>query len=173
MITKRTIIISLAVNFLVQWGLYIPGTPVSETASAKIARHAILGLKGICLLPVNPYAPGDNFNLETSHVILALIHKFCYAVDTDAKKITVWGIGSVSRDFFHVKDAARTIAMGPEKYDESDIKRTTMSYRENKVVTSPFLYLKSSSEESQAKKILAQAEAKKQLDHLEGYRNAK
>jgi hypothetical protein len=63
--------------------------------------------------------------------------------------------------------------MGSEKYDESDIKRTTMSYRENKVVTSPFLYLKSSSEESQAKKILAQAEAKKQLDHLEGYRNAK
>jgi len=42
MITKRTIIISLAVNFLVQWGLYIPRTLVSETASAKIARHTIL-----------------------------------------------------------------------------------------------------------------------------------
>ena len=64
--------------------------------------------------------------------------------------------------------------MGPEKYDESDItaraiKRTTMSHRENKVVTNPILYLRSSSEESRAKRILAQAEPKKQLGHLEGY----
>ena len=63
--------------------------------------------------------------------------------------------------------------MGPEKYDESDIKRTTMSHRENKVVTNPILYLRSSSEESRAKRILAQAELKEQLDHSEGYRNAK
>ena len=72
---------------------------------------------GIYLLPVNLYGPGDNFDLQSSHVIPALIRKFCHAVDTAADSVSVWGTGSVSREFLYVEDAARAITMAAERYD--------------------------------------------------------
>lgn len=74
----------------------------------------------IYLLPVNLYGPGDNFNPESSHVIPALIKKFAEAVENNSESIDIWGTGNASREFFHVKDAARGIVMATEAYNESD-----------------------------------------------------
>ena len=106
------------------------GYPEETNAPYGIAKKALLvmlqayrrqyGLNGIYLLPVNLYGPGDNFNLESSHVIPALIRKFCHAVDTGADEVVIWGTGTVSREFLYVADAARGIAMAAEKYDEAE-----------------------------------------------------
>ncbi len=103
------------------------GYPEETNAPYGIAKKALLvmlqsyrqqyGLVGIYLLPVNLYGPGDNFDLETSHVIPALIRKFCHAVDTHADQVTLWGTGSASREFFYVDDAASALVMAAEKYD--------------------------------------------------------
>ncbi|MFW6155278.1 MAG: GDP-L-fucose synthase family protein [Planctomycetota bacterium] len=84
------------------------------------AYRAQYGLNGIFLLPVNLYGPGDNVDPQTSHVIPALIRKFCHAVDTGAETVEVWGTGTVSREFLYVDDAARGIALATERYDDSD-----------------------------------------------------
>ena len=106
------------------------GYPEETNAPYGIAKKALLvmlqayrqqyGLNGIFLLPVNLYGPGDNFDLQTSHVVPALIRKFCTAVERDEEKVVIWGTGSASREFFYVKDAARAIAMATEKYDGPD-----------------------------------------------------
>lgn len=103
------------------------GFPEETNAPYGVAKKVLLvmlqayrcqyGLNGIYLLPVNLYGPGDNFDLETSHVIPALIRKFCHAVDTSAEEVPLWGTGSVSREFLYVEDAARGIAMAAESYD--------------------------------------------------------
>jgi len=106
------------------------GYPEETNAPYGIAKKALLvmlrgyrqqyGLNGIYLLPVNLYGPGDNFDLKSSHVIPALIRKFCHAVDTGADSVTVWGTGSVSREFLYVEDAARGIAMAAERYEGNE-----------------------------------------------------
>ena len=106
------------------------GYPEQTNAPYGIAKKALLvmlqayrrqyGLNGIYLLPVNLYGPGDNFDLHTSHVIPALIRKFCTAVDENKNEVVIWGTGSVSREFLYVKDAARAIAMAAEKYEKSE-----------------------------------------------------
>jgi len=106
------------------------GYPEETNAPYGIAKKALLvmlqayrqqyGLNGIYLLPVNLYGPGDNFDLQTSHVIPALIRKFCTAVDEGKNEVVVWGTGSASREFFYVKDAARAITMATEKYDRPE-----------------------------------------------------
>jgi len=75
------------------------------------------GLNGIYLLPVNLYGPSDNFDLNSSHVIPALIRKFCHAVDAGVEQVVVWGTGKASREFLYVEDAARGIAMGTQNYN--------------------------------------------------------
>lgn len=64
------------------------------------------GFNSIFLLPVNLYGPGDNFDIESSHVIPALIRKFIEAVRIGSKTVVVWGTGTPSREFFYVEDAA-------------------------------------------------------------------
>jgi GDP-L-fucose synthase len=106
------------------------GYPEETNAPYGIAKKSLLvmlqayrdqyGLSGIYLLPVNLYGPGDNFDLGTSHVIPALIRKFCSAVDNGEKEVIVWGTGSASREFLYVEDAARAIAMATESYDSRD-----------------------------------------------------
>ncbi len=75
------------------------------------------GFNSIYLLPVNLYGPHDNFDLETSHVIPALMRKFREAVLRGDKQVTLWGDGSASREFLFVEDCARGIAMALERYD--------------------------------------------------------
>jgi GDP-L-fucose synthase len=74
----------------------------------------------VTLLPVNLYGPGDNFDLESSHVIPALIRKIIDARDADCQEIEVWGTGSASREFLFVSDAAAAIAMATEHYNQPE-----------------------------------------------------
>lgn len=78
------------------------------------------GFNAIHLLPVNLYGEGDNFNLNSSHVIPALIRKVAYAKIKKEKAITVWGTGKATREFLYVKDAAEAILLAAEKYDKTD-----------------------------------------------------
>jgi GDP-L-fucose synthase len=74
----------------------------------------------IFLLPVNLYGPRDNFDLESSHVIPALIRKFTEAVENNKKEVEVWGTGKASREFLYVEDAARGIILATEKYNKPE-----------------------------------------------------
>jgi len=78
------------------------------------------GFSAICLLPVNLYGPGDNFDLESSHVIPALIRKCVEAMDRGDKEIVCWGDGSPTREFLYVEDCAEAIILATERYDSSD-----------------------------------------------------
>ena len=75
---------------------------------------------GIHLLLVNMYGPYDDFNLETSHVIPALIRKFTEAVENNKKEVEVWGTGKASREFIYVEDVARGIILATEKYNKPE-----------------------------------------------------
>ncbi len=72
---------------------------------------------GVTLLPVNLYGPGDNFDLESSHVIPAMLRKFHTAKENGDNVVTLWGDGSPSREFLYVDDAARAIRLAAEKYE--------------------------------------------------------
>jgi GDP-L-fucose synthase len=74
----------------------------------------------IYLLPVNLYGPRDNFNLETSHVIPALIRKMVEAQQRGDKEVVLWGDGSPTREFFYAGDAALGIALAAERYNGSE-----------------------------------------------------
>ena len=78
------------------------------------------GFNSIFLLPVNLYGPRDNFDLETSHVIPALIRKCVEARDRGDDRVMAWGTGSPTREFLYVEDAAEGILLAVESYDESD-----------------------------------------------------
>jgi GDP-L-fucose synthase len=78
------------------------------------------GFNTIFLLPANLYGEGDNFDLETSHVIPALIRKCVEAERTGASDIEAWGSGGVSREFLYVQDCAEGIIRAARDYDESD-----------------------------------------------------
>src|SRR5262249_38463843 len=78
------------------------------------------GFNSIYLLPANLYGPGDNFDLETSHVIPALIRKCVDARRRGAPSIEAWGSGNVSREFLYVEDCADGIVRAAATYNESD-----------------------------------------------------
>jgi GDP-L-fucose synthase len=106
------------------------GYPEETNAPYGIAKKALLvqcqayrqqyGMNAIFLLPVNLYGPGDNFDPQSSHVIPALIRKCVEARDAGAREIVLWGDGSATREFLHVKDAARGIALATEHYDKAE-----------------------------------------------------
>ena len=75
------------------------------------------GFNSIFLLPVNLYGPRDNFNLQSSHVIPALIRKAFEAQERGDKELAVWGDGSPTREFLYVEDAANGIVCAAEKYN--------------------------------------------------------
>jgi GDP-L-fucose synthase len=74
----------------------------------------------IFLLPVNLYGPRDNFELESSHVIPALIHKCIEAKNGGFNHIGIWGTGSPTREFLYVEDAAEGILLATEHYNQSE-----------------------------------------------------
>ena len=78
------------------------------------------GFNSIFLLPVNLYGPKDNFDLQSSHVIPAMIRKFHSAKLNDEKSVTLWGDGSPTREFLYVDDCAEGIILATEKYEKSD-----------------------------------------------------
>lgn len=103
------------------------GYPEETNAPYGVAKKSLLvmlqayrqqyKLNGIYLLPVNLYGPRDNFDLETSHVIPALIRKFIAARDEDSPEVVAWGTGSASREFLYVEDAARAILDATELFN--------------------------------------------------------
>jgi GDP-L-fucose synthase len=103
------------------------GYPEETNAPYGLAKKMLLvqlqayrqeyGFDGIFLLPVNLYGPRDNFDLETSHVIPAMIRKFTEARDRDEATVTLWGDGSPTREFLYVEDAAEGIVTAAEKYE--------------------------------------------------------
>lgn len=78
------------------------------------------GFNSIYLLPVNLYGPHDNFDLESSHVIPAIIRKCLEAKEQNRDEIVLWGTGNVTREFIYVEDAARAIVLATQRYDSSD-----------------------------------------------------
>jgi GDP-L-fucose synthase len=106
------------------------GYPEETNAPYGLAKKMLLvqsqsyrqqyGFNSIFLLPVNLYGPRDNFNLESSHVIPALIRKCVEARDAGSKEVVVWGDGSPTREFLFVEDAARGILLAAERYNGSE-----------------------------------------------------
>src|SRR4051794_2709979 len=68
----------------------------------------------------NLYGPGDNFDLEDSHVIAAMVHKYVVATERGEPEVVLWGTGEPSREFLYVADAARALVLCAEKLDVSD-----------------------------------------------------
>jgi GDP-L-fucose synthase len=105
------------------------GYPEETNAPYGLAKKMLLvqaqayqqqyGFNGLFLLPVNLYGPGDNFDLQTSHVIPALIRKCIEAQDRGEDQIVVWGDGSPTREFLFVEDAAEGILLASEFYNDS------------------------------------------------------
>jgi len=96
----------------------------SAYAIAKIAGIELVnsyrkeyGVKWISLMPTNLYGPKDNFDLQESHVLPALIRRFVEAVESGSKKVTLWGTGSPKREFLHVDDLARAVLIASETYN--------------------------------------------------------
>ena len=77
------------------------------------------GRRWISLMPTNLYGPGDNFNLQDSHVLPALVRKFVEAEAASQPSVTLWGTGSPLREFLHVDDLASAVMLASEKYNES------------------------------------------------------
>lgn len=84
------------------------------------AYHQEFAFHGLNLLLVNLYGPGDNFDLETSHVIPALIRKFADAKEKGKSEVTVWGTGKPTREFLYVEDAARALVLALRGYDSPE-----------------------------------------------------
>jgi GDP-L-fucose synthase len=106
------------------------GYPEETNAPYGLAKKMLLvqsqayrhqyGLNSIYLLPVNLYGPRDNFDLETSHVIPALIRKCLEAKERGEAEIVCWGDGTPTREFLYVEDCAEAILLATEKYDRAD-----------------------------------------------------
>ncbi|WP_082224257.1 GDP-L-fucose synthase [Halorubrum sp. T3] len=106
------------------------GYPEETNAPYGIAKKALLtqsrayrkqyNFDSIYLMPVNLYGPRDDFDLETSHVIPAIIRKCVEARERGDDAITAWGTGEPTREFLYVKDAADGILTATERYNESD-----------------------------------------------------
>lgn len=78
------------------------------------------GFNAICAMPTNLYGPGDNFDLENSHVLPALIRKFDDAARTGASHVTIWGSGTPRREFLHVDDLADALLHLMRSYDQEE-----------------------------------------------------
>ncbi len=96
---------------------------IAKIAGIKLAQayHKQYGFRTISLMPTNLYGPGDNFNLNTSHVLPALIRKFHEARESRASHVVVWGTGTPRREFLHVDDLAGAAVFLMLHYESADI----------------------------------------------------
>jgi GDP-L-fucose synthase len=106
------------------------GYPEETNAAYGVAKKSLLvggqgyreqyGLNTIYLLPVNLYGPRDNFDLESSHVIPALVRKMTEATERGEAEVTLWGDGSPTREFLYVEDCAEALELAAERYEGSE-----------------------------------------------------
>jgi GDP-L-fucose synthase len=95
---------------------------IAKIAGIKLCRayRKQYGCDFISAMPTNLYGPGDNFSLESSHVIPALIRKFHDAKTAGRPEVTIWGTGSARREFLHVDDLAEACIFLMNRYSEED-----------------------------------------------------
>ena len=106
------------------------GYPEETNAPYGLAKKMLLvqsqayrqeyGFNSVVVFPVNLYGPRDNFDLQTSHVIPALIRKIDAAQKAGQDEVVLWGDGSPTREFLYVEDAAEAIVLAAERYDLSE-----------------------------------------------------
>jgi GDP-L-fucose synthase len=106
------------------------GYPEESNAPYGLAKKMMLvlsdayrrqyGFDSCAPIVANLYGPGDNFDLESSHVIAAMVRKFVEAQESGAPDVVLWGTGSPSREFLYVDDAARALLLAAERLDVSD-----------------------------------------------------
>ena len=106
------------------------GYPEESNAPYGLAKKMMLvlsdayrrqyGFDSCAPIVANLYGPDDNFDLEDSHVIAAMIRKFVEAVDSGRREVVLWGTGKPSREFLYVDDAARALLLAAEHLDSSD-----------------------------------------------------
>ncbi|MDK2892496.1 GDP-L-fucose synthase [Methanohalophilus sp.] len=96
---------------------------IAKIAGIRLCKHynQQYGTNFISVMPTNLYGPNDNFDLETSHVMPALIRKFHEAKINNEPEVTIWGSGSPKREFLHVDDMADACIYLMENYDYQDI----------------------------------------------------
>ena len=96
---------------------------IAKIAGIKMAQayRKQYGFNAISIMPTNLYGPGDNFNLETSHVLPALMRKAHEAKIANAPELVVWGSGTPLREFLHVDDMADATVFLMEHYNEPEI----------------------------------------------------
>lgn len=102
------------------------GAPTGATGPYGLAKRLLheaiiqynrqYGLSGITLIPANLYGPEDHFDPENSHVVAALVRRYVEAAATAAPKVVNWGSGRPTREFLHVRDAARGIVMATARH---------------------------------------------------------
>jgi len=106
------------------------GYPEETNAPYGIAKKMMLvqsqgyreqyGMNSVVLFPVNLYGPRDNFDLESSHVIPAMVRKFVHARTHGLSEVVLWGDGAATREFLYVEDAVDGILLAAERYDSSE-----------------------------------------------------
>jgi GDP-L-fucose synthase len=106
------------------------GYPEESNAPYGIAKKMLIvlsdtyrrqyGFDSCAPVLANLYGPGDNFDLEDSHVIAAMVRKYVEATQRGDAEVSLWGTGSPSREFLYVDDAARALVLAAERYDSSD-----------------------------------------------------
>src|SRR5436190_18657670 len=106
------------------------GYPEESNAPYGLAKKMLLvlsdsyrrqyGLDSCVPVIANLYGPGDNFDLEDSHVIAAMIHKYVVATERGEPEVVLWGTGEPSREFLYVDDAARALLLCAERLEVSD-----------------------------------------------------
>ena len=106
------------------------GYPEESNAPYGLAKRMLLvlsdsyrrqyGLDSSAPVMANLYGPGDNFDLEDSHVIAAMIHKYMLAAERGDSEVVLWGTGKPSREFLYVDDAARALLLCAERLEVSD-----------------------------------------------------
>ena len=95
---------------------------VAKIAGVKMcqAYRRQYGFSAICVMPTNMYGPGDNFDLQSSHVLPALLRKFHEAKQRQEQQVVVWGTGTPRREFLHVDDLADACVYLMERYDSAE-----------------------------------------------------
>jgi GDP-L-fucose synthase len=96
---------------------------IAKIAGVKMcqAYRREFGFNAISLMPTNLYGPGDNFDLQSSHVLPALIRKFHQAKAGNDQSVEIWGTGTPRREFLHVDDLAEALLYLLQNYDEEPI----------------------------------------------------
>jgi GDP-L-fucose synthase len=106
------------------------GYPEATNAPYGVAKKALLvgaqayrseyGLETVFLLPANLYGPRDDFDLESSHVIPALVRRMVEARESGRQEVVLWGDGTPTREFLYVEDCARALVLAAERYEGSE-----------------------------------------------------